>query len=531
MGKPNRNVLALVPLVAASLAAGPPAPVASVPGPRALAAAGTPTREEVLDRFARSWADGLSGDLVFMGRPGVCFTGKKYPHNHGSAWDYDSHVPLFLFGPGQVRRVTRRDPDAQPLDLPATLAATVGIEPPPGNEGRAWTEVLARRREPPRALLLCVMDQVGEADLERFAAHLPTMTRWRREGARFTRSRWRQLPTFTGVSHASIGTGAPPVVHGVAQNFIPNADRTGMRVIFREADGEVDPSFHRVPTFADWLDLQLGNKPVVITQIYADYAAVGLGGRGAAFPGGDPDVVVWYDGATGRPTTDRRYFRLPEYLARRSVFDRRAALAADRERAVAAAPAGTKVPGLEGRDVQAFPAFARWEADNLLLAMEREGVGRDGVPDLVQVNLKSTDAVGHSLGHDHPTYLECLVEVDRFLAAAERYLDATAGRGRWLAAVTADHGLPPDDRAIRYNEELAARVGAALDEAGDRDGKTPILSIDGYHVYLDRAEAREDGAAPDRIRDLLAADPDVWAAWTAREVEARVGRAPARPDR
>ena len=92
----------------------------------------------------------------------------------------------------------------------------------------------------------------------------------------------------------------------------------------------------------------------------------------------------------------------------------------------------------------------------------------DDSQDLVQVNLKSTDAIGHRYGHDNPSYAACLREADRFLGAAERLLKRRAGEGRYLIAVAGDHGMVPDDGLARYNEDLALWLGHSLDEAGEQ---------------------------------------------------------------
>jgi len=53
---------------------------------------------------------------------------------HGSAWSYDSQVPLLLWG-GAFRPGVYFD-QCQPVDLAATLAATLGLVQPSGSQGR-----------------------------------------------------------------------------------------------------------------------------------------------------------------------------------------------------------------------------------------------------------------------------------------------------------------------------------------------------------------------------------------------------------
>lgn len=491
----------------------------SRPGPRSLAAAGTPDPARFLAAFARARVEDRSGDVVFVPRPGVYFSGGWGSYNHGSPWDYDTRVPLCFYGPGQIRRRGGEgpEPEPSPRDVAPTLAMAVGLPVPATMDGRVLGDLFVPGRPVPRALLVVVMDQVGAADVERFAAKMPHLTRWRREGADFPRARLDYLPSYTAVSHATVGTGALPSAHGINNNMVPDPARKKVSVVIRNGDGGVDPAMVRVPTLAELLDEAHGNRAVVVASVSAEYAAVSLAGRGAGRPGGDHDVVVWYDARTGSPATDPRWYRIPEWLAARSV----------RDLIETYGPLHRGNPVGNLHRIKESPRFARWEADHALALMVREGVGADAIPDLVMVNLKSTDGFGHTYGHDAPGYAECLAEVDRFLGAAERLLAKRTGPGGFVAAVTADHGLVPDDGARRSQEELAAELGTRLAGRG-RPGASPVLAVEGYHVFLDRDVLAARGLAAADVAAALREDPDVAWAWTDGEVAAAAGTLPAR---
>lgn len=517
----------LAPAAAGPMAARLPASLApaprSTPGPDALRRAGAYDREDVLSSFARAHHPATSGQLVYSQRPGVVFTDRGVPFNHGSPWEYDTRVPLVFYGPGQVRPGPVRGERGQPYHVMPTLAAAFGVEPSPDFRARAWTEVLEARRERPRAALVVVMDQVGYQDVVRFQDWMPTLRRFRREGAEFTDARLDYLPSVTAVSHAGVGTGAPPAFHGVSNNFVPYEDgRPGLNVIFRRPGQRVEPSMLKVRSFADWLDQRFQNRSVILSQVYAEYAATGMAGHGKGIPGGDADVVLWYDDTRGTHTTDPRWFRKPSYLNGRSVdgiLERFGPTLAAKERVAALIAA--KGPAMAYKTVKTAPWFAQYEANQMLELMVREKVGRDDVPDLVMVNLKTTDAFGHQFGHEHPGYRAALRQVDRFLLAAEELLRRRAGEGRYVIAVTADHGLAPDDAATRANEALAEWLGAALDHLGDRDGVSSIHDVDGLHVHVRMDELREEGHSLETVRRLLLEDGDILDAWTADEVRAR----------
>lgn len=81
----------------------------------------------------------LCGDLMIVTPPGNYF----YPGTgtgHGSAWDYDSHVPILLHGPGiQTGKYFRR---VHTQDIASTVCSLLGIENPSGNTGKLLFESL-----------------------------------------------------------------------------------------------------------------------------------------------------------------------------------------------------------------------------------------------------------------------------------------------------------------------------------------------------------------------------------------------------
>ena len=487
---------------------------------RSAAHAGPWDADGVLEGYAQAYRKGKSGLIFWAGEPGVMFTERSTIRNHGSTWDYDRRVPLAFYGPGQIRRKHMGDAAGQSFHIPLTFSALADVPVPGHVEGRAWPEIFEPKREPVRALAIVVLDQVGAHDVERFADRMPNLSRIRSQGANFPEVRNAWLPTVTSCAHAGVGTGVPPRVNGVANNFFMKPDKTGLYDVFKHPHGGVDIDTLDVPTFGEWLDRFHDNESVIISQVYAHYAALAMGGKGKAREGGDDDIVVWYDPRAGRPTTDERYFRLPGYLRRRSVHK-----VVDRFRADIRAQFDTLTPewphrgAPEFRVVKVTPHFARWQAENFLTMVVRERVGTDDVPDLVMVNLKSTDAIGHVFGHDHRAYADALREVDTFLGKLMKLLDARAGEGRWALAITADHGLSPDDARRRVMEDLAAQLNEQLPD-GDGDGKGPVVDGRAYMLFVDTDELAQDGLTLKDVRAQLEKDPDVRKAWTAADVEA-----------
>ena len=87
----------------------------------------------------RSWHRDLSGDLYVVQVPFSLYG--SLPVTHGSAYTYDTNVPLMLFGktwikPGKYPRA------ASVADIAPTLAYLLEIRPPSASEGRVLEEVL-----------------------------------------------------------------------------------------------------------------------------------------------------------------------------------------------------------------------------------------------------------------------------------------------------------------------------------------------------------------------------------------------------
>jgi predicted AlkP superfamily pyrophosphatase or phosphodiesterase len=90
-----------------------------------------------------------SGDVWLITKPFWFFSEGQLPTTHGSAYSYDTHVPIILFGPGV--RPGRYNADCSPSDIAPTIAALLGVEPPTNRTGRILVEALAAPIQGPYA--------------------------------------------------------------------------------------------------------------------------------------------------------------------------------------------------------------------------------------------------------------------------------------------------------------------------------------------------------------------------------------------
>jgi hypothetical protein len=130
-----------------------PAEAERVAGEAALAAEGVVnyfTRSQIVGgrmpvgALARRVTNGFnrerSGDVWLITKPLYFFAEGDLPTTHGSAYNYDTHVPVVFFG--WAVRPGRYNSDCSPSDIAPTLAALLSIEPPSNRTGRVLVEAL-----------------------------------------------------------------------------------------------------------------------------------------------------------------------------------------------------------------------------------------------------------------------------------------------------------------------------------------------------------------------------------------------------
>ena len=87
-----------------------------------------------------------------------------------------------------------------------------------------------------------------------------------------------------------------------------------------------------------------------------------------------------------------------------------------------------------------------------------ERLGADDVPDLLVVSFSSNDLIGHTWGPDSQEVLDVTLRSDALMADFLDFLDEKVGKGQYLLAVTADHGICPLPEASRKRGIDAKRV-------------------------------------------------------------------------
>jgi len=309
---------------------------------------------------------------------------------------------------------------------------------------------------------------------------------------------------------AAIGAVLPLVSHvsDVTGNSI--YDRVHRRR--QELFGGMVPQALMALTLADVWQLATSGRAIVLAQGSIDRAATPLAGDGACQPNGSPVVLVCYDEKTGFWRTNPDCFRLPAYLKDRNP----------------SALWSTESEWLHHRidspaAVRRSALFPTFEADAMTDMIEREPLGEDGVPDLILLNYKGADFVGHQHGPDSNELRLTLGEMDRNLARIIGALGAKVGED-YLLAVTADHGMPSAPLERRH---FAPVMVDLLHQKFDPQERRLVTAYEpeNAQMFVDEDRLSQLGLTLGDLARFLEAQPFVFAVFTHDDVRSAAAAA------
>jgi hypothetical protein len=343
---------------------------------------------------------------------------------------------------------------------------------------------------------------------DRYAASMPTFDALRRRSAWFSHAEVNCLPTNTGVGHSNVSTGSDPRVHGI----------TGVNLFDRVQKKRHDffaggsPQDLMALTLSDVWQLTTSGRAVILAQGSIDRAGTPLAGHGACQVNGGPVVLAFYDQQTGHWSGGSDCFRLPPYLKEPNSSTLWAGGPGWMQHRIDS-PVDVRHSGL-------FPAF---EADAMVAMIEHEPVGEDGIADLILLNYKAADFVGHRYGPDSEELRATLGEMDRHLARVLAALEARVGKD-YLLAVTADHGMPSSPPSPdRWH--LVPSIIDLLHEKFDPDGKQLITSYEAENsqIFVDEERLSHLGLTLRDLAGFLESQPFIFAAFTQDDVRRAAG--------
>jgi predicted AlkP superfamily pyrophosphatase or phosphodiesterase len=315
----------------------------------------------------------------------------------------------------------------------------------------------------PRLLLVVSVDQMRGDYFGKFK-FTKGFERLRAEGAHFSDAHHAHVPTETGPGHAVILTGKLPAQSGIVGNEW--WDRSSGKLIYNMADSVHGTGPENIVTYTlgDAMKAKDPRTKVVGVSL-KDRGAITMAGKRA-------DLAVWYEKKKGRAVTSTYYGAPPSWVEKLTAPE-----------AILDSPAGDE-----------------FVLKLALEAIERFGLGKDEVTDVLTVSFSSPDYVGHRHGIDGPqlrAQYEALDGVlERLLAVAEK----RAGKGRVLVALTADHGVVPSPEDASGQAMGVRRVSwkgfgdkleSELQKIAPAPGRKWLAANVLPNIYLDRALADE----------------------------------------
>jgi hypothetical protein len=414
---------------------------------------------------------------------------------HATPFDYTQEVPVFLYGPGFVRPGT--------YDLPITLAdvapttAALLKFPFVARDGAAQTQALVpdHERDLPRLVVTLVWDSGGTNVLDRWPDSWPYLASLVPHGAWFTNATVGASPSNTPIGHATIGTGAFPVHHGFVDEY--------MRVNgFLQKPNANGPAFLLEPTLADLFDRAMGNRPKV-GAIATLAAHVMMMSHGSQWGGADRDLAVTREKEFGETAGAESvqwnltsgmapFYELPAYVNDLPPLSRYVEEVDRADGALDGMWRGNSIEQLSnGFDTPARTPFQQALVERLV---KRERFGVDDVPDLLYVNYKAIDTIGHLFSADGIEMSDAVATQDAALERFVEFLDRAVGRGEWVMVLAADHGTQPDPEVSGAFQIDVAKLETGLRDAfDDGDDVAVVERVRPSEIWLDRGELRENG--------------------------------------
>jgi hypothetical protein len=484
-----------------------PSPEDLASGPLARRTCRLPHRH--LLRIWRGYDPERSGELQLVPAEANVI-GPGFPH--AGVADQLQDVPMLLYGPGLIEGGRRPRRPVTVADVAPTIAELIGFVLP-APDGRPLREALVRDAGRARLVVTLVWDGGGRGVLEEWPGAWPNLRRLIDEGTWYERASVGSSPSTSAPVHATIGTGTFPKRHGLIGNALRIDGRIG-------DPWEEGPAYLRSPSLADLYDLSEDNVPLV-GLIGSAQVQLGMIGHGSTWGGGDRDIAVLKrrrgyenpDGFWGVTSTSRAAFSTPGYVNDLPFITRyhRGADLLD----------GRADGAWRGESIQLLrngfdtPARIPFETRLVREVVRQEGFGRDAVPDLLYLNYKLIDFVGHRWSLHSRQMRDTIREQDAELPEIVDLLDEGVGPGRWVLILTADHGSQPDPVAAGGRRiditGLEAHIRSRFD---DRDDRPLVEQVQTSQVFLDTGELAQNGHTLEEVAvSLLRAEPGLAAAF------------------
>lgn len=441
--------------------------------------------------------------------------------------------------------------------------------------------VATRNSARPKLVVLLVVDQMRGDYVDKFQQQWTGgLKRLVNEGAWFHDAAYPYASTETCVGHSTISTGALPSAHGMVSNewwdreqqksVTCTSDANVKNIAYGSAavpPGSTAPAASLpgaaaapgdsaakmlIPSFAEELKFQTGAATRIVTMSLKARAAITMAGHQA-------DAVTWFDGLTGSWITSSTYPQASfvaefvkahpasaDYGKTWSLLLPESAYLYDKVAVGAGPPAGynnefphplrgstaTTTPDASFYSQWATSPYAETSLEQMAeAAIDQLHMGKGPATDFLGISFSSVDYVGHAFGPRSWEVQDELARLDRDLAILFAHLDKSVGRGNYVVALSADHGVAPVPEDLRKTGIDAGRLNLAdvktrIEKALEsfHYPKSPVAEVGGADVYFAPgvyAKLQTEAPAMRAVLDAIESVPGVARVYQTEELEGR----------
>lgn len=389
--------------------------------------------------------------------------------------------------------------------------------------------------EGPALVVLLVIDQLSAELLDRYASvYGGGLRRILDTGFRFENATHDHAGTVTAAGHTTLSTGVYPTRHGLVNNEWFEREGDEWRNVYSVSDFDAEilghpdlegmgPAHIERPGLADWIAAR-DPRSRIVSISKKERSAIGLSAQAVGdvywLPETEAEFVTSDAYMSSYPDWVRDFNRtqmptlhgdtiwesiVPPALASLSRPDT-SRWEFDREDTTFPHRASDRVDMSDARALNEW----RWDytpfPDRAIVSLVLEAVralelGQRGSVDFLGIGLSQTDRIGHTFGPGSREQLDNLLRLDSELGRLFAALDDQVGAGRWLLALSADHGV------LEIPEHLA--------DAGVLAGRLTREERAQLAARIEAASAGGEWA----IREAVAALPFVAGAYTFEEIE------------
>jgi predicted AlkP superfamily pyrophosphatase or phosphodiesterase len=407
----------------------------------------------------------------------------------------------------------------------------------------------------PKLAVILVVDQMRADYVARFKSDWTGgLKRLVDEGAWFSNAAYPYLLTETCPGHSTIATGTFPRTHGAIGNEWWDRERARRMTCTDDpsvknvgyaapASGGDSANHLQVPTFAD--EMRTQRKARIVSVAGKARAAASLAGHGG-------DIVAWLNGTYDRWDTSTAFSQSSNAIV--ASFVRSTPMESDAGKSWTRllAPAQYRGPDndpdegrVRGWGVE-FPHVLATEIDAAFrdqwhrspfadayigqvatAALTGLNLGAGDSTDVLAISFSATDWVGHKFGPDSQEVEDTLARLDAEIGELFQALDRRVGRGNYIVALSADHGVTPiPERAAKMGKDagrldigaITRSVEAELAAAFGPGKYVADFFPDNLNMYFapgvyDRIKA--DANVLDRVQQTIMRAPGIAGVFTA----------------